>query len=69
MNRHDNQYLSVKDICHTLIPVSESTWWRGVRKQVYPQPVSIGRRKFWKSQEITLLQKKIDSEGLPIIGE
>ena len=64
-----NSYLSIKEICYTIIPVSESTWWRGVRKNIYPQPVSVGRRKFWKLEDLVELQKRIESEGLPIVGE
>ncbi|HMW49393.1 MAG TPA: AlpA family phage regulatory protein [Cellvibrionaceae bacterium] len=36
-----------------LIPVSKSTWWKGVKDGTYPQPVKIGARcTAWKAADI-----------------
>ncbi|WP_127091689.1 helix-turn-helix transcriptional regulator [Aquabacter cavernae] len=38
------------------IPVSRSTWWRGVKDGRYPQPVIISERiRGWRESEITAL--------------
>ena len=42
-------------IAHVLrfIPVSRSTWWAGVRKGRYPQPVKLGPRiTAWRAEDI-----------------
>ena len=44
-----------------LIPVSKSSWWKGVAEGRYPQPVKIGARcTAWKVAEI---HAYIDSLG------
>lgn len=36
-----------------VIPVSKSTWWDGVKKGRFPQPVKLGpRTTCWKVEEI-----------------
>ena len=47
-----------------IIPVSKSTWWEGVRKGKYPQPVrSLGLRiTAWKVEDILGL---IESSSAP----
>jgi prophage regulatory protein len=38
------------------IPVSKSTWWAGVKKGRYPQPVKLGRRiTAWRVEDIRKL--------------
>lgn len=45
-----------------LVPVSRATWYAGVKKGRYPQPVSLGPRCVaWKASEIQLLV----SRGVP----
>jgi len=40
----------------TIIPVSKSTWFEGVRAGRYPKPVKIGpRASGWKAEEIAAL--------------
>ena len=40
----------------TIIPVSKSTWFEGVRAGRYPKPVKIGpRASGWKVEDITTL--------------
>jgi len=45
-----------------VLPVSESSWFDGVRSGVYPQPVRHGRRSFWRVEDIRRL---IDEIGNP----
>ncbi len=40
----------------SLIPVSKSTWWVGVRTGRYPQPVKLGPRiTAWRVEDIRAL--------------
>lgn len=42
----------------SLIPVSRSTWWEGVRTGRYPKPVKIGARcTAWRVEDILALIK------------
>jgi len=35
------------------IPVSRATWWRGVRKGHFPQPIQLApNMKFWRAEDI-----------------
>lgn len=44
-----------------LIPVSKSSWWKGVKAGRYPQPVKLGpRTTAWKIADIRAL-----IEGVP----
>jgi len=37
----------------TVVPVSKSTWYRGVQTGLYPKPVKLGERAVaWKVEEI-----------------
>lgn len=39
-----------------LLPISKSTWWKGVREKRYPQPVKLGNRiTCWRLDEIVPL--------------
>lgn len=39
-----------------VFPVSRSTWWEGVRRKRYPQPVKLGPRiTAWKAVDIHAL--------------
>ncbi len=45
-------FLRLKDV-QRFIPVSSSTWWKGVREGVYPQPVKLSpRTTAWRVEEI-----------------
>lgn len=36
----------------SLIPIGKSSWWEGVKKGIYPQPVRIGQRvTAWKAED------------------
>lgn len=40
-----------------IIPVSLSTWLRGVVSGRYPRPIRFGRIKFWDRKEILALRQ------------
>jgi prophage regulatory protein len=41
-----------------LIPVSRSTWWKGVKEGRFPQPVKLGpRTTCWRESDIAELLK------------
>lgn len=48
-------FLRFKDV-QRFIPVSSSTWWKGVREGIYPQPVKLSTRTTaWKAEDIRAL--------------
>lgn len=48
-------YVRIKTILH-VFPVSRSTWWEGVRKKRFPQPVKLGPRiTAWRAEDIRAL--------------
>ena len=58
----DPIYYRAKDICSYtkngkrvlgLLPISESSWWAGVKDGRYPQPTKLGpRTTVWQAQDI-----------------
>jgi len=37
----------------SLIPVSKSSWWKGIRKGTFPRPVKLGpRTTAWRVEDI-----------------
>lgn len=50
--------LRLKEVLE-IIPVSESTWWEGVRTGIFPKPVKLGPRiSAWKEKEIIRLAEE-----------
>jgi prophage regulatory protein len=54
-----DRLLKIKDIVRDekrgvpgIVPVGKSTWWDGVRRGIYPQPVKIGGGTFWRQSDI-----------------
>ena len=45
-----------------LIPISASSWWDGVSKKRYPQPVRHQKITMWKISDIRMLIKDIEKE-------
>ena len=40
----------------SLVPVSRSTWWAGVKSGIYPQPIKLGRKiTCWRLSDILSL--------------
>ena len=48
----------------SVLPISKSTWWLGVRTGRYPQPVKLGpRTTAWRVEDIRELIERLSSEG------
>jgi prophage regulatory protein len=44
----------------TIIPISKSTWWAGIRKGIYPKPVKLSERtSAWRGKDISDLCKRL----------
>ncbi len=40
----------------SILAISKSSWWKGVRKGIYPQPQKLGpRTTCWKASEVHAL--------------
>ena len=61
--QEDTKFISLKQVLE-LIPVSKSTWLRGVSRGEYPKPVRVSKRlRFWKTDDSeNLTSKLVDSE-------
>jgi prophage regulatory protein len=47
-----------------LIPVSRSTWWRGIKEGRFPAPVKLGPRiTAWRTDDIVALIRSFDLRG------
>jgi prophage regulatory protein len=50
----------------SLIPVSKSTWWAGVKSGRFPKPVKLGpRTTAWSSADISKLLQEFQTARLP----
>lgn len=48
----------------TIIPVSKSTWWAGVKSGRFPKSVKLGDRiTAWKAEDIRALISKFNQGG------
>ena len=46
-----------------IIPVSKSTWWKGVKSGQFPKAVKIGERiTVWRAEDIKYLLNKLSSK-------
>jgi hypothetical protein len=66
------QMLSIADLSFTraknrknppIFDVNEVTIWRWIRKGVFPKPVKIGGKRFWKARDIAKLIQQQASPG------
>jgi len=47
-----------------LIPISRSTWWRGIKEGRFPAPVKLGPRiTAWRADDIIALIRSLDAYG------
>ncbi|MDR3043623.1 MAG: AlpA family phage regulatory protein [Desulfovibrio sp.] len=47
-----------------IIPVGKSSWWRGCKLGIYPQPVKLGpRTTAWKAEDIAALVERLGNKG------
>ena len=55
-------YVRLSQIVPSIIPVSKTTWWEGVKKGRYPQPVKLSPRcTAWRAQDIRELIDRLAS--------
>jgi prophage regulatory protein len=48
------------------IPVSRSTWWKGVKSGLFPQPVKLGpRTTAWRMADIDALVEQFNRSARP----
>ena len=48
----------------TIIPVSRSTWWAGIREGRYPSPAKPGpRATAWRAEDVRELIERLSAEG------
>ena len=62
---HENtKFISLEQVLE-IIPVSRSTWLRGVSAGEYPEPIKVSKRlKFWNMADIQdLVDKLINREA------
>lgn len=53
-------YVRLSQIIPSIIPVSKSTWWTGVKSGRYPKPVKLSERcSAWRAEEIRDLVEKL----------
>ena len=63
-NDHDDDYyLRLKQVLK-IIPVSRSTWYRGMKAGIYPEPVRLSHRvAAWKVSEVRQCLARLNSAG------
>lgn len=49
-----NHFLRLQQVLQ-LIPISKSTWWKGIKSGKFPQGYSLGRCTVWLAQDIEKL--------------
>jgi hypothetical protein len=42
-----------------LIPISATTWWKGIASGAYPQPLKLGGTTLWRAEDIHELVERI----------
>jgi len=63
-----DRFLRLKQIVGTkttpgIVPVSKSTWWKGVKEGRFPKPVKLGKRTtVWRMSDIRQLVEKSQNE-------
>lgn len=64
MNKNQNQipemgFVRLPQIL-SVIPISKSSWWLGVKNGKYPKPIKLGRKiSAWKVEEIKQLIEEL----------
>uniref|UniRef100_C6E3Q2 Phage transcriptional regulator, AlpA n=1 Tax=Geobacter sp. (strain M21) TaxID=443144 RepID=C6E3Q2_GEOSM len=55
-------YLRLSQIIPSIIPVSKSTWWLGVKSGRYPSPVKLSERcTAWRAADIRALIEQLSA--------
>ena len=62
IHKLEGGFLKEKDILAPgVIPVSRSTWYRGVDAGVFPKPLKLGRVNIWSVESINEVIRRIKS--------
>lgn len=56
--------LSERDVLNR-IPVNRSTLWRRINAGTFPKPIALGKRTFWRSDEVTAYIEWLTRESRP----
>lgn len=60
--QHNEQYYKLCQVLQ-IFPVSKSTWYRGIKTGLYPQPVKLNVRSVaWKASEIFALADNLQGK-------
>ncbi|ACV68895.1 helix-turn-helix transcriptional regulator [Desulfohalobium retbaense] len=52
MRKTGNKLLRLKDVLDR-VPVGRTSWWNGVKKGIFPQPIKLGpRTTCWREEDI-----------------
>lgn len=55
-------YVRLSQIIPSIIPVSKSTWWAGIKDGRFPQPVKISTRcTAWRVEDIHALIERLSA--------
>ena len=67
----ESGYFKISDIVRTgasrsepLLPISRSTWMRGIERGIFPPPRKIFGLNVWPKEEVFLVLKKIEQGEL-----
>lgn len=60
LTRPEPRLIRISEVL-TIIPVSKSTWFRGVANGTFPRPVKIGNVSAWWHHEIVALAERLAS--------
>lgn len=47
-----------------IIPMSNSKWYKGIEKGIFPKQIKVGNNSYWKISEIQALQKRMEKGEL-----
>lgn len=52
-----------------LVPVSKTTWYKGIQAGIYPRPIHAGRCAMWRWADIRKLVEQMESAALDLRGQ
>ncbi len=56
----DTGYVRLSQIIPTILPISKSTWWAGIKAGRYPKPVKLSPRcTAWRVEDIRALIEEL----------
>ena len=47
-----------------LVPIGESSWWKGCKEGIYPKPIKLGpRTTVWRAEDIAAFIDSLGNQG------